>query len=219
MAAKVYSRPSIEAVSADDRKRVKKVVLAIIYGMGVVKVMEDLQITLKEANQLVGQFHAQYPNIRRFMSNVKSAAKRDGYVQTISGVRRYLPAITSSNTGVRAAAERAAINSVVQGSAADILKQAMCELDTEIAVWARRMGDRQVRMPRLIMSIHDEVIYEVHNSHIDHFVGMLKRVMEHDIPRHFNFPIPLVINVESGVDWGSAQPYVSPSTPKVRGAD
>ena len=167
MAQRVYKRSSVEAVTKHDRTRVKVVCLAIMYGAGQGQVIKKLSVSALEAKTLISQFHHLYPGVNQFIAKTKQSARNLGYVATIAGYRRYLPAITSELSDQRAKAERAAVNSVIQGSASDVLKRAMCEMDEKINGWRKYMQVQQGRaqlpchMPKLIMSIHDEVIYEV----------------------------------------------------------
>ena len=189
MAASVFSK-SPSSVTPKERAKVKQVALGIIYGMGPDAVAKKLDIPLNEAKKTISDFYRRFPGIGEWMTRAKEQARRQGYVTSLLKFRRYLPDIQSSDNASRAKAERSAINSIIQGSAADILKVAMLCVDAAItATWSHAQvqtqgqgqGQGQLplpRVPQLIMSIHDEVIYEVHRSDVQEFVGLLKRVME-----------------------------------------
>ncbi len=209
MAASVFAKP-LNQVTKTDRNRVKTVSLGIIYGIGVNQIMSRLDLQQSEAQHMKDLFFKLYPGVRRVMASVKENVRKSGYISSLLSYRRYLPDIHSTNTSARAKAERSAINSVIQGSASDILKMAMLQVDEEVRRW--QQNEVTVRLPRLIMSIHDEVIYEVHASHQVQFVTALRHILEQRVPQAFNLKVPLTVTIAAGPSWGELQPIKDPAT-------
>jgi DNA polymerase I-like protein with 3'-5' exonuclease and polymerase domains len=164
-------------------------------------------MTIGEARSLISSFFKQFPGVGTWMTRAKDLVRKCGYATSLLNYRRYLPDINATDSSVRAKAERSAINSIIQGSAAEVLKMAMLRVEAavhrEAHLWggpepaaavavaaaagppaymhapaAAAANSRQPRPPNLIMSIHDEVIYEVYASHVPQFVALLRRVME-----------------------------------------
>ncbi|MDE6377475.1 MAG: DNA polymerase I, partial [Duncaniella sp.] len=151
-ASKVYGVP-LEEVTDDQRRHAKTANFGIIYGISAFGLSERLGIPRKEAKQLIDGYFATYPHIRDYLTRVVDEARRDGYVTTHMGRRRYLPDINSRNAVVRGYAERNAVNAPVQGSAADIIKVAMVRIAAEI--------EKRGLKSRMIMQVHDELIFNV----------------------------------------------------------
>jgi len=221
MASRVFNK-ELKSVSKDDRARVKQVALGIIYGMGPELVARKLNIPLAEAKRCIFLFFQLYPGVQEWIKKVKGNARRDGYVTSLLGHRRFLPDISSADAQLRAKAERSAVNSVIQGSASDILKLAMLHVDYEIQRWEGQIRENhptfrvqriQPPLPRLIMSIHDEVIFEVSDAHTSSFVMLLSDVLEKQIPQRYGIRVPLTIKVESGPSWGELLPITSATSP------
>jgi DNA polymerase-1 len=151
-AAEVFAVP-IEAVTPDQRRLAKTINFGLIYGMSPFGLSRQLGIDRGAAQKYVERYFQRYPGVRRFMDDTRQQARDRGYVETVLGRRLYLPDIRSGNTQVRQYAERAAINAPMQGTAADIIKRAMIEVDS----WCRR----EDAPARLIMQVHDELVLEV----------------------------------------------------------
>jgi DNA polymerase I len=135
------------------------------------------------------------------------AALQTGYVSTIMGRRRYLPGINSSDSSKRSQAERQAVNSIIQGSASDIIKFAMLDVERQIDQLSLSPGVRAV------MQIHDELIFEVESCLQHDFVAILRKCMESHVQRALSITVPLVTNVHIGETWGAMTAYVEPSFP------
>jgi len=156
------------------------------------------------------------------MERVKRDARKNLFIKSKLGYRRHLPDLVSENREMKARAERQAINGVIQGTAADVMKAAMVQL--ERAIWHedwrgtfanQDIADPQpqeviegqgegavICFPRLLMSIHDEVLYEVHESHVQPFRELMLRVMQQQVPRSFGFSLPLDVHIQVGRRWG-----------------
>lgn len=178
-----------------ERKKSKVVCLATVYGMGAEKMASDLGVSRAEVATIQAAFFNTFPGIKVFEGHARERAKRTGHVQTLLGFKRELPDLNSADGNKRAQAERQCINSIVQGSAADVIKLAMVMLEDVLA----RQGWTG---PRLLLTVHDELVYECPTEEVDRFVALLKKVMERDVQLAFPLRVPLGINIEVGKDWG-----------------
>lgn len=169
-AAKIYHEP-LDAVTDAQRRNAKTANFGIIYGISAFGLSERLGIARGEAKELIENYMKTYPKIKEYMEQTIVRAREDGYVSTIHGRKRYLPEINSRNGALRGYAERNAINAPLQGSAADIIKIAM------IAI-ARRMKDEGLRS-RMIVQVHDELVFNVKPDELDHLRALVISEMEH----------------------------------------
>lgn len=169
-AAKIYHEP-LDAVTDAQRRNAKTANFGIIYGISAFGLSERLGIPRGEAKELIENYMKTYPKIKEYMEQTIVRAREDGYVSTIHGRKRYLPEINSRNGALRGYAERNAINAPLQGSAADIIKIAM------IAI-ARRMKDEGLRS-RMIVQVHDELVFNVKPDELDHLRALVVSEMEH----------------------------------------
>ncbi len=176
-------------VSEEQRRRAKIVNFGILYGMGPFSLAKDMQISTAQAQEFIDNYFKRYTGVRDFMDEVLAKARREKCVTTILGRRRYVPEISSSNFNMRQFAERTAVNTVVQGSAADIIKMAMLALDKELAAGMRK--------PRMLLQIHDELVFEVDQPGIDAFALLVKERMENVIPLN----VPLKVDIKTGKNW------------------
>lgn len=190
-AAEVFSVP-VEKVSADQRRNAKAINFGLIYGMSAFGLARQLKIGRNEAQQYIDQYFARYPGVRHYMDNTRAVAAKHGYVETLFGRRLYLPEINASNGMRRQAAERAAINAPMQGTAADIIKLAMISVDN----WINETG----LDARLIMQVHDELVMEVNQRQIAEVSEGLKLIMESAA----KLDVPLVVDVGTGKNWDEA---------------
>lgn len=190
-AAEVFSVP-VEKVSADQRRNAKAINFGLIYGMSAFGLARQLKIGRNEAQQYIDQYFARYPGVRNYMDNTRAVAAKQGYVETLFGRRLYLPEINASNGMRRQAAERAAINAPMQGTAADIIKLAMISVDN----WINETG----LDARLIMQVHDELVMEVNQRQIAEVSEGLKLIMESAA----KLDVPLVVDVSTGKNWDEA---------------
>lgn len=192
-AAFAFSVP-VERVTSAQRRVAKTLNFGILYGMGPGAFARAADISLSEAQRFFDAYFRTYRGIAEFMEEVKAAAAAQGFVETITGRRRYLPEIASRNPQIRGEAERMAINHPAQGSEADIMKKAM------IAVYARlEAAAAPFRDVRLILQVHDELVFEVPRGK-EAAVGAAVRAIMEDAAR---LSVPLVVDVRSGPNWGT----------------
>jgi DNA polymerase I len=179
-------------VSADQRRLAKTINFGLIYGMSPFGLARQLGIERSAAQQYVERYFQRYPGVRRFMDQTRQQARESGYVETVFGRRLYLPDIRSGNSQTRQYAERSAINAPMQGTAADIIKRAMIEVDS----WCQRED-----LPaRLIMQVHDELVLEVREEAKEAVAAALA---EHMI-RAAELRVPLRVELGTGHTWDEA---------------
>ncbi len=181
------------SVSSDQRRMAKTINFGLIYGMGAQKLGHDLGLSLAEARNFITNYFKHLSRLREFYSQVKAEASAQGFVTTLSGRRRLLPGIHSSSAQLRALAERQAVNSVIQGSAADIIKLAM------LAV--QRDGILQELNAHLVLQIHDELLIEVPSEHAQTAGQRLANLMENISPTETPLAIPLRVDWGVGSNW------------------
>jgi len=181
-----------EAVSEDQRARAKAVNFGIIYGLSAFGLASQLGISGSEAQATIEAYFARYGGVRRFLAETVEQARADGFVRTLFGRRRYLPDLASRNRVLRQAAERMAVNSVVQGTAADLMKKAMVDVFAGL-----RTGGLRARM---ILQVHDELVFDAPPGELDRLSALVRERMEgvHALR------VPLVVGIGVGEDWRSA---------------
>lgn len=187
-AARVYS-VSLDEVNSDMRRNAKAVNFGIIYGQSAFGLSQNLGISRKEAAEIIDQYFTQYTGIRKYMGEVIEFAKENGYVETILKRRRYLRDINSANMSVRGFAERNAINAPIQGSAADLIKIAMINIQKDIA--------EKGLEGKMIMQVHDELVFDVPNHEIDEF----KAIIENRMKNAIEMQVPIEIEIGEGKNW------------------
>jgi DNA polymerase-1 len=190
-AAEVFGA-TLDAVTADQRRSAKAINFGLIYGMSAFGLARQLGIGRTEAQRYVDLYFERYPGVKRYMDETKEKARAAGYVETIFGRRLYLPEIQSRNQALRQYAERSAINAPMQGSAADIIKRAMIDVDA----WLQSTASRA----RLIMQVHDELILEVADAEI---ASVVEQVRDH-MSRAAALSVPLKVDVGIGRNWDEA---------------
>jgi DNA polymerase-1 len=190
-AAEVFATP-LDQVSANQRRSAKAINFGLIYGMSAFGLAKQLGIARGEAQKYVELYFERYPGVRRYMEETRQLARTRGYVETVFGRRLYLNEITSRNAALRQGAERAAINAPMQGTAADIIKRAMIEVDR----WLRESK----LDARLIMQVHDELVFEVRTELKDELISRVRRLMS----AAANLSIPLKVDAGSGTNWDEA---------------
>ena len=190
-AAEVFGTPLAE-VSADQRRSAKAINFGLMYGMSAFGLARQLGIPRGDAQKYMDLYFERYPGVRRYMDETRRQAREKGFVETVFGRRLYLPEIQSRNAALRQYAERSAINAPMQGTAADIIKRAMIEVDS----WLQSS-----RIPaRLIMQVHDELVLEVADEAIETLVGQTRTHMI----RAADLSIPLKVDVGVGRNWDEA---------------
>ena len=172
------------AVTSDQRRRAKMINFGLLYGMEAYGLAQRLDIPREEAQQHIETYFAQFPDVRDFLGSVVDEARSDGYTTTILGRRRYLPELTSSNFRDRQSGERMALNAPIQGSAADIIKKAMIEVDPQLGAFQAQM----------LLQIHDELVIEVPVEHLETVAALTRVVMESVV----ELRVPLKVDVASG---------------------
>ena len=179
-----------DAVTADMRRVAKTINFGVMYGMSSFRLANELRIPRGKAAEFINAYFATYSGVSRFIAETKARAAETGYVETIMGRRRYIRAIASSNKLERAGAERIAVNTPIQGSAADIVKAAMLRVDAALR--------REKLSTRLLLQVHDELILEAPTGEVSRVRELLKSEMEAVIA----LTVPLRVSVESGPSWG-----------------
>jgi DNA polymerase-1 len=187
-AAKVYN-VSPQEVTRDMRSAAKAVNFGIIYGQSAFGLAQNLGISNTEAKEIIENYFKQYPGIKSYMANNVKLARENGFVETIYGRRRYLPDIESGNAVVRGFAERNAINSPIQGSAADMIKLAMIKIDK-----ALHEGNFKTKM---VLQVHDELIFDTPKDEIEKVSEVIKACMESAMEMN----VPIVAEVSHGNNW------------------
>jgi DNA polymerase-1 len=181
-----------DAVSADQRRSAKAINFGLMYGMSAFGLARQLGISRGDAQKYMDLYFDRYPGVRRYMEETRRQARETGYVETVFGRRLYLPEIQSRNAALRQYAERSAINAPMQGTAADIIKRAMIEVDS----WLQSS-----RIPaRLIMQVHDELVLEVADEAVESLVGQTRTHMIHAA----DLSVPLKVDVGVGRNWDEA---------------
>ncbi|WP_318358431.1 DNA polymerase I [Enterobacter sp.] len=190
-AAEVFGMP-VDSVSNEQRRSAKAINFGLIYGMSAFGLSRQLNIPRKESQKYMDLYFERYPGVRDYMERTRTQAKEQGYVETLEGRRLYLPDIKSSNAARRAGAERAAINAPMQGTAADIIKRAMIAVDS----WLESEKPRV----RMIMQVHDELVFEVHRDDVDAVSKKIHELMENST----KLDVPLLVEVGVGENWDQA---------------
>jgi DNA polymerase-1 len=174
------------------RRSAKTINFGLLYGMGPVNLSRQLKITFKQAQEFIDAYFRQFPSIESFMKECVDKARRTGFSETVLGRRRYVPEIRSENRQVREAAERTALNTPVQGSAADIMKLAMVKIHEALP--------DAFAEARMLVQVHDELVFEVPEIDAEKFVPWVKRMME----GAYGLDVPLKVDAGSGRNWSDA---------------
>ena len=190
-AAEVF-KVAVDKVSADQRRSAKAINFGLIYGMSAFGLAKQIGVGRKDAQTYIDHYFETYPGVQRYMDQTRERAREQGYVETIFGRRLYLPEINARNPMRRQAAERTAINAPMQGTAADIIKKAMVAVDT----WLQESGFDA----RMIMQVHDELVFEVCESEVDAFLKQVHPLMENAA----KLDVPLLVEAQAGDNWEQA---------------
>jgi len=187
-AAKVFNVP-LDEVTKEQRSNAKTVNFGIIYGVSAFGLSNQTSLSRKESAELIDAYYATYPKLKSYMSNQVDFARENGYVQTVLGRRRYLKDINSANMMVKSGAERNAVNAPIQGSAADIIKIAMINIHKKLTSenWKSKM----------LLQVHDELVFDVHNSELEKIKPMIK----HEMENAFKMDVPLDVEIGVGENW------------------
>ncbi|SQD79526.1 DNA polymerase I [Moritella yayanosii] len=191
-AAEVFS-VELDAVTSDQRRSAKAINFGLIYGMSAFGLGRQLNIPQKEAKQYMMRYFERYPGVLTYMDETRKVAKDKGYVETLLGRRLYLPEINARNKMRQMAAERAAINAPMQGTASDIIKKAMIN----VAGWMETVETDSIRM---LMQVHDELVFEIKEEHVEAYVVKIKELMA----AAMSLDVPLLAEAGVGNNWDEA---------------
>ncbi|MBY5948599.1 DNA polymerase I [Photobacterium rosenbergii] len=191
-AAEILGIP-LESVTSEQRRRAKAINFGLIYGMSAFGLAKQLDMGRNEAQDYMNVYFERYPGVLEYMESTRNQASEQGYVETLFGRRLHLPDIKSRNGMRRKAAERAAINAPMQGTAADIIKRAMVLVDE----WVGQQPEGRVR---LLMQVHDELVFEVQESEVDNVSAEVRRLMESAA----ELAVPLIADAGTGDNWDQA---------------
>lgn len=183
----------LDKVSDEQRRRAKAVNFGLIYGMSAFGLAKQLQVDRQDAQHYIDRYFERYPGVLDYMDRTRALAHQQGFVETLFGRRLYLPDIHAQNTLRRKAAERTAINAPLQGTAADIIKKAMIAT----AAWQKQFD---VAPATMIMQVHDELVFEVHEDAIEDVTASIRQIMEHTV----ELDVPLVVSIGVGKNWDDA---------------
>lgn len=190
IAAKVYGVP-LSDVSPAMRSQVKQFSYGIAYGMSTYGVSQRLGVEMEEAANFIEAYYAQFPKVREFLAAQVDKAKVDGFTTTMFGRRRYLPELRSSNFRLRALGERMALNTPIQGSAADIIKKAMIGVDAAL---------RQEPIAKMLLTVHDELVFEVPVENL----AQARTIIEKEMTQAARLRCGLAVDVHTGMNWAEA---------------
>ncbi|MCM3741148.1 DNA polymerase I [Oceanobacillus luteolus] len=182
-----------DEVTSDMRRQAKAVNFGIVYGISDYGLSQSLGTTRKEAKDFIDRYFASFPGVKEYLDNVVQTAKQQGYVTTLMKRRRYLPEITSRNFNRRSFAERTAMNTPIQGSAADIIKKAMIDLH-------HKLLDEKLEA-RMLLQVHDELILEAPKTELDRLIKIVPAIMENTV----DLSVPLKVDYEYGNSWFDAK--------------
>ena len=191
-ASQVFHVP-IEEVTASMRRSSKAVNFGIVYGISGYSLSNDIGVSVKTATEYINKYLSVYHGVREYMSRIKEQAKQDGFVQTAYGRKRWLPELKSKNTNIRKLGERMALNTPIQGTAADIIKIAMLRV-------YRRLQKEHMQS-RLVLQVHDELILEAPEQEVE----QAKRILKEEMEAACQLSVPLTVDVACGHDWYAAK--------------
>ena len=191
-ASLMYDVPT-DQVTTDMRRIAKVLNFGVVYGLSSYGISQQTEFSPDEGQRFIETYFSKYPGIRHYIDSVKQQVREVGYVATVLGRRRYIPDVNASNYVVRQAAERAAVNMPIQGGAADIMKLAMIRMH-------RRMGEQALRA-RMLLQVHDELMFEVPVEEVD----ALQEMVYQEMPDALDLTVPLKVDVKMGHTWGDLE--------------
>ncbi len=178
-----------EHVTADQRRKAKEVNFGIMYGMGVYGLAQRLGISAEEADAFIKAYFVNYPGVQKFMQDIVEKVRNDGYVTTLLSRRRYIPEISSDNRRIREFAERTAINTPIQGSAADLIKVAMINI--------HRRLQKESLQAKMILQVHDELVFDVPKTELN----VVKEIVQHEMENAIELDVPVKVEVGVAENW------------------
>ena len=191
-ASEIFHVP-IDKVTKDMRRNAKAVNFGILYGISSFGLSEDLGIDIKDAKKFIDNYLETFPGIQEFMDNLKSDAYKNGYVKTLMNRKRVVEELKSKNYMIRSSGERMALNTPIQGTAADILKKAMVEIYDEF--------NKRGLKSKMLIQVHDELVFNVLKCELDEVSDIVKNIMENT----FTLQVPLKVDIEVGNNWYEAK--------------
>nr|PZN07955.1 MAG: hypothetical protein DIU64_11370 [Caldicoprobacter oshimai] len=191
-ASEIFGVP-IDKVTPQQRSSAKAVNFGIVYGISDYGLAKSLGISRKQAREYIDSYFARYPKVKEYMERIVEIAKKQGYVTTLMNRRRYLPELKSRNFNIRSQGERLAMNTPIQGSAADIIKKAMNDVYAELK--------RRNLRSKLILQVHDELIIDTYKPELEEVKDLVVRCMENAV----KLSVPLVVDVGVGRSWYDAK--------------
>lgn len=183
----------LEDVTKEQRSSAKAVNFGIVYGIGEFSLAQDLHISVKEAKAYIESYLEKYHGVRNYMESIKEQAKKDGYVKTMLNRIRYIPELKSQNYNIRQFGERVALNTPIQGTAADIIKLAMVRVDNRLI--------NEGLKSKLILQVHDELIVEAHKDEVD----KVKQILSEEMQGAMELNVPLKVDMSTGHSWYDAK--------------
>jgi DNA polymerase-1 len=195
----IHARTALEVlgnetgeVSPEMRRIAKAINIGIIYGMGPQKLSEALGISKQVARDYIDAYYDRYKGVKRFKEKAIETAEKNGYVTTLFNRRRYLPDISHNNNRIRSEAERMAVNTPIQGTAADLIKKAMIQIRS-------RLADERFQS-KMLLQVHDELVLEAPAEEVDRLIPMIREEMEGVYPLR----VPLKVDINQGLNWDEA---------------
>lgn len=182
-------------VSTDQRRQAKTINFGILYGMGQVSLSKQLGISQKQAKEFIEKYFEQFPTIQAYIQHAKQLAKEKGYSETLFGRRLYLPFILSTNQRLSSEAERIAVNMPIQGTAADVMKLAMIDIQRKIATRTDVL---------MLIQVHDELVFEVQVEAIEELSSLIRLAMENALPSRYSDMVSLKVEIGIGKSWAEA---------------
>lgn len=204
VAAEVFNVPP-ELVDKEMRRRAKVINFGILYGMGVTALQQNLGSTRQEATTFLSEYFKRFAGIASYVEVVKAEVHTRGYTETLFGRRRSFEGIRSPLPYVQAQAERMAINAPIQGTQADIIKIAMVRINEHL------LEHSQTEDAHLVLQVHDELVYEVRTKKLPEIAAAIKNIMESVVPAEKRRNVPIIVDVETGPNWGDMTRYDIPS--------
>jgi len=189
-AAEVYG-VALDKVTAEQRRAAKTANFAIIYGVTAFGLSQQTELNLTQSKEFIDTYFDRYPNIKKYIDETIATAQRDGFVTTLMGRRRYLPDINNKNRQIRQFAERTAINTPIQGTAADMIKLAMIKIDREIGSYRSKM----------VLQVHDELVFDAHNDELEE----LEKIVRKQMSTAMKMDVPLDVDIGVGLNWLEAK--------------
>jgi len=218
LACRLFNKHTPADVTDMERTQAKTICLGVVYGMGNEAAAAQLKVDVNTVRKITDSFFQLFPQMKNWVQNIKTQTKQFGMIRTLLGRVRHLPDINSNDSSKSSTAARQAVNSVIQGTASDIMKSAMIAVDHNVSQkWSEFMEKRTkdcFRMPKLLMQIHDELIYEVPivsveedplNGYWKDFVDILHQSLEQEMEEKLKFRVPFMVNIKIGLKWGEME--------------